>query len=127
MLPLIEDAILVFLKQNSESVYFFFMKFRKRERFPYFPMDLPPVRVRLLKRPLIMLGLSYRGLDGGYKYWYNAGVFLRLGVDLMKKGIRVLFLCIYLGPDLVQYFHILKKCLIIYRYMTLRKINMHLN
>lgn len=42
MLPLIEDAILVFLKQNSESVYFFFMKFQEKRKIPVFPNGSAP-------------------------------------------------------------------------------------
>lgn len=114
------DAILASLKQNSERcecvvsllLFFFFVKCRKRERFLYFPMDLPPARVTPRRRQRTMRGPSSRGLDGGYSRWFHAGISWGLETDVMDKAEICFFFASVWKLILSSIFPYFKKCLL---------------
>lgn len=102
-------VLLASLKQNSERcecvVFFFsfsfFVKCRKRERFLYFPMDLPPARVMPQRRQRTTRGPSSRGLDGGYRLCFRAGVSWGLETDVMDKAEICFYFCKCLETNFV--------------------------
>lgn len=106
--------------------YVFFYEIQEKRKIPVFSNGSAPSSGETPKEAAHHAGPELQRTGRWVQILIQCGCLFETRGWFDEKDISILFLCIYLGPNLVQYyFHIKKKCLIMYRYMTSRKINTH--